>query len=87
MEIPSFAIAVLLFPTHFRVHILHFILHGYDGASNHSGFAAPGILGYLFDGEYHYYHRKYMGLLFDCTQPPPPPHLLCCHLVKNLSLL
>jgi hypothetical protein len=58
MEIPSFAIAVLLFPTHFQVHLLHFILHGYDGASNHSGFAAPGILGYLFDGEYHYYHRK-----------------------------
>ena len=58
MEIPSFALAVLLFPTHFKVHMLHFILHGYDGASNHSGFAAPGILGYLFDGEYHYYHRK-----------------------------
>ena len=60
MEIPSFALAVLLFPTHFRVHMLHFILHGYDGASNHSGFAAPGILGYLFDGEYHYYHHRYL---------------------------
>jgi sterol desaturase/sphingolipid hydroxylase (fatty acid hydroxylase superfamily) len=58
MEIPSFAIAVLVFPTHFQVHLLHFIMHGYDGASNHSGFAAPGLLGYLFDGEYHYYHRK-----------------------------
>mmetsp|Transcript_5910 Transcript_5910/g.8590 ORF Transcript_5910/g.8590 Transcript_5910/m.8590 type:complete len:244 (+) Transcript_5910:234-965(+) len=62
MEIPSFAIAVLLFPTHFRVHMLHFILHGYDGASNHSGFAAPGIIGYLFDGEYHYYHHRYLNV-------------------------
>lgn len=58
MEIPSLAIAVLCFPTHFGIHMLHFVLHGYDGASNHSGFAAPGIIGYLFDGEYHYYHRK-----------------------------
>lgn len=61
MEIPSFAIAVLFFPTHFPVHMLHFILHGYDGASNHSGFSkAPGILGYLFDGEYHFYHHRYL---------------------------
>lgn len=61
MEIPSFAIAVALFPTHLGIHMMHFALHGYDGASNHSGFAAPGILGYLFDGEYHYYHREYFG--------------------------
>ena len=62
MEIPSFAIAVLFFPSHFRIHMLHFILHGYDGASNHSGFAAPGLLGYLFDGEYHYYHHRYLNV-------------------------
>lgn len=59
MEIPSFAVAILLFPTHFGVHMMHFIMHGYDGAANHSGFSAPGFLGYLFNGEFHYYHRKY----------------------------
>jgi len=62
MEIPSFAIAILLFPTHFVVHLLHFALHGYDGASNHSGFSAPGFFGYLFDGEYHYYHHCYLNV-------------------------
>ena len=58
MEVPSFAITILFFPTHFGIHMMHFVLHGYDGASNHSGFAAPGLLGYFFNGEYHYYHRK-----------------------------
>ena len=58
MELPSFGIAILLFPTHFPIHMFHFILHGYDGAANHSGFSPPGFLGYLFDGEYHYYHHS-----------------------------
>ena len=40
--------------------ILTFHLAGYDGASNHSGFAAPDIVGYLFNGEYHYYHHRYL---------------------------
>jgi hypothetical protein len=57
MELPSFAICMLLFPTHFYVHLVHFAVHGWDGAAGHSGFKAPGVLGYLFDGEYHYYHH------------------------------
>jgi hypothetical protein len=61
MEIPSFALTVVLFPTHWWVHLAHFCLHGMDGACGHSGFAgAPGILGYMFDGEYHYYHHAYL---------------------------
>ncbi|KAL7540383.1 hypothetical protein ACHAXR_010067 [Thalassiosira sp. AJA248-18] len=62
MEIPSLAIAIVLFPTHLSIHMVHFALHGYDGASNHSGFAPPGILGYLFNGEYHYYHHRYLNV-------------------------
>jgi len=34
--------------------------HGYDGACGHSGFAGPGVLGFLFDGEYHYYHHSHL---------------------------
>jgi len=60
MELPSFAMTVLLFPTHFYVHLWHFVFHGLDGAAGHSGFKAPGILGYLFDGEYHYYHHAFL---------------------------
>jgi len=62
MELPSFAMTVLLFPTHFHVHALHFVLHGWDGAAGHSGFKAPGILGALFDGEYHYYHHAHLTM-------------------------
>lgn len=62
MELPSFGITVGLFPTYFWIHCIHFILHGWDGACGHSGFKAPGILGYLFDGEYHYYHHAYLTL-------------------------
>lgn len=59
MELPSFGITVLIFPTYFWAYILHFMLHGYDGAANHSGFSKmPGLLGYLFDGEYHYHHHN-----------------------------
>jgi len=58
MEIPAFSITVMFFPTHFLVHLLHFAWHGWDGACGHSGFAAPGWLGFLFDGEYHYYHHS-----------------------------
>jgi sterol desaturase/sphingolipid hydroxylase (fatty acid hydroxylase superfamily) len=60
MELPSLAITVLLFPTHFPVLLLHFCWHGWDGACGHSGFSAPGFLGLLFDGEYHYYHHCYL---------------------------
>ena len=60
MELPSFAITVLLFPTHFYVHLFHFALHGWDGACGHSGFKAPGLLGSMFDGEYHYYHHAHL---------------------------
>jgi sterol desaturase/sphingolipid hydroxylase (fatty acid hydroxylase superfamily) len=63
MELPSFGITVLIFPTHFLVYIVHFFLHGYDGAANHSGFSGvPGILGYLFDGEYHYHHHNLLSV-------------------------
>lgn len=59
MELPSFGITVLIFPTYFWAYVLHFIIHGYDGAANHSGFTKmPGLLGYLFDGEYHYHHHN-----------------------------
>jgi sterol desaturase/sphingolipid hydroxylase (fatty acid hydroxylase superfamily) len=60
MELPSFAITVVFFPTHFAIHLLHFAFHGLDGAAGHSGFKAPGVLGYIFDGEYHYYHHAYL---------------------------
>lgn len=60
MELPSLGICVLLFPTHFITHILHFAFHGWDGACGHSGHKAPGLLGWLFDGEYHYYHHCYL---------------------------
>jgi len=59
MELPSFFTTLFLFPTHFYVHLFHFALHGWDGACGHSGFSnAPGILGYMFDGEYHYHHHN-----------------------------
>lgn len=58
MELPSFGMTVLLFPTHLWMHMLHFCWHGYDGAAGHSGFGGvPGILGWLFDGTYHYHHH------------------------------
>lgn len=63
MELPSFALTVCLFPTHFVTHLCHFCLHGYDGAAGHSGYSgAPGIFGYLFDGEYHYYHHLHLNV-------------------------
>jgi Fatty acid hydroxylase superfamily len=60
MELPSFAFTVVFFPTHFSIHLLHFAFHGLDGAAGHSGFKAPGLLGYIFDGEYHYYHHAHL---------------------------
>jgi hypothetical protein len=59
MELPSFAMTVLLFPTHFSALLLHFFFHGYDGAAGHSGFAshADGWIGMAFDGTYHYHHH------------------------------
>ena len=58
MELPSFGIAVLAFPTYWWMHLLHFAWHGYDGAAGHSGFGGvPGIIGWLFDGTYHYHHH------------------------------
>ena len=77
MEIPSFALAVLLFPTHFKVHLAHFALHGYDGAANHSGFAAPGFLGYIFNSEYHYYHREYDMSIKGHEYTKSPLYMLC----------
>ena len=61
MEIPSFALTLLFFPTNWYIHLAHFALHGVDGAAGHSGFAgAPGILGWIFDSEYHYYHHAHL---------------------------
>jgi len=61
MELPSFFITVMLFPTHLIVHLLHFAYHGWDGGASHSGFAgAPGIMGWLYDSEYHYYHHSHL---------------------------
>jgi hypothetical protein len=60
MEIPSFALTILLYPTHFSVHLLHFCWHGWDGACSHSGFKPPGIWGLLFDSEYHYHHHAHL---------------------------
>jgi hypothetical protein len=60
MELPSFAFTVVFFPTHFSIHLLHFAFHGLDGAAGHSGFKAPGLLGFIFDGEYHYYHHAHL---------------------------
>jgi hypothetical protein len=57
MELPSFAMTVLLFPTQFWALLIHFVFHGYDGAAGHSGFCAPGLLGAAFDGTYHYHHH------------------------------
>jgi len=54
MEVPPFAMTLLLFPLHLWVHMLHFCWHSWDGACGHSGFWAPGVLGYIFDGKYHY---------------------------------
>ena len=44
MELPSFAMTIILFPTRLWVHLLHFAWHGWDGACSHSGFCAPGVL-------------------------------------------
>mmetsp|Transcript_35547 Transcript_35547/g.85998 ORF Transcript_35547/g.85998 Transcript_35547/m.85998 type:complete len:215 (-) Transcript_35547:1369-2013(-) len=45
MELPSFCITLLVFPNYWVVHLMHFALHGLDGAAGHSGFKAPGIMG------------------------------------------
>jgi hypothetical protein len=60
MELPSFGFCVLLFPTHLPFHLMHFALHGWDGACGHSGFKAPGVLGFFFDGSYHYEHHAHL---------------------------
>lgn len=60
MELPSFAMVIVLFPTRFWAHLLHFIWHGWDGAAGHSGFCAPGWLGAAFDGTYHYHHHAHL---------------------------
>jgi len=57
MELPSFALTVIAFPTRFYIHLLHFAWHGWDGACGHSGFCAPGVVGAIFDGTYHYHHH------------------------------
>jgi hypothetical protein len=62
MELPSFGISICFFPTHLWIHLCHFALHGWDGACGHSGFKGPGFLGWLFDGEYHYYHHAYLTI-------------------------
>lgn len=62
MELPSFCLTLLAFPTHWYIHLMHFALHGLDGACGHSGFSAPGLLGYIFDGEYHYYHHAHLTI-------------------------
>lgn len=83
MELPSFALTILCFPTHFWALSLHFVFHGYDGAAGHSGFCAPGWIGFLTDGTYHYHHHAHLTVnyaeveIFDklCgthhTQQPP----------------
>lgn len=58
MEVPSFAMGIILFPTHMNIHLMHFVFNGYDGAAGHSGFAGMGGLNAIFDGEYHYYHHS-----------------------------
>lgn len=58
MELPSFALCILLFPTHMYIHLIHFMFHGYDGAAGHSGFAGMSGWDSMFDGEYHYYHHS-----------------------------
>ena len=61
MEMPSFALVFFFFPTTmWWIHLCHFALHGIDGAVGHSGFSAPGFLGAIFDGEYHYYHHAHL---------------------------
>jgi len=60
MEMPSFGLTLCIFPTLWWMHLMHFVWHGMDGASSHSGFKAPGLLGFLFDGEYHYYHHAHL---------------------------
>eukprot|EP00977_Amphora_coffeiformis_P016315 scaffold5017_cov171-Amphora_coffeaeformis.AAC.4 len=62
MELPSFCLTLFAFPTYWWVHLAHFALHGLDGACGHSGFKAPGIMGYIFDGEYHYYHHAHLTI-------------------------
>jgi len=60
MELPSFAMTILLFPTCRWAHMLHFVWHGWDGAAGHSGFCAPGWIGMAFDGTYHYHHHAHL---------------------------
>jgi hypothetical protein len=64
MEVPALCLCLLVFPTPQRwwVHLLHFALHGLDGAAGHSGFKAPGFLGWIMDGEYHYYHHAHLTI-------------------------
>ena len=45
MELPSFCITLFVFPNYWVIHLMHFALHGLDGAAGHSGFKAPGIMG------------------------------------------
>lgn len=58
MELPSFALGILLLPTHLYIHLIHFVFHGYDGAAGHSGFAGMPGFNSMFDGEYHYHHHS-----------------------------
>jgi hypothetical protein len=59
MELPSFGITILVAPTHLFVHLFHFVWHGVEAAGSHSGYAgAPGILGWIYDGEYHFHHHN-----------------------------
>ena len=45
MELPSFFLTLFAFPTFWCFHLVHFAVHGLDGAAGHSGFKAPGIMG------------------------------------------
>lgn len=64
MEIPSFCIAIIFFPTHLAFHILAFTWHGVVAAGDHSGFKPAGFVGAIFDGEYHYVHHRQLHVNF-----------------------
>mmetsp|Transcript_36986 Transcript_36986/g.64790 ORF Transcript_36986/g.64790 Transcript_36986/m.64790 type:complete len:252 (-) Transcript_36986:232-987(-) len=57
-DIPLFGLSMFLFPTHLRLHLIHFAWHGWDEASAHCGFNPPGWLNWFFDGDFHYHHHN-----------------------------
>lgn len=58
LDIPLFAMSLLLFPTHFHLYVINFAWHGWDEASAHCAFAPPGWLSWFFDGDFHYHHHN-----------------------------